>query len=60
MGNRNKAEEAAKLTPEQRERIKNALYYFFVENRVSVVDICDGELKPFDIWDYVFFRLGIK
>lgn len=60
MENGNKAAEAAKLTPEQRERIKNALYYFFIENRVSIVDICDGELKPFDIWDYVFFRLGIK
>ena len=56
----NKSAEAAKLTPQQRERIKAALYCLFVENRVSVVDFFDGELKPFEIWDYVFFRLGIS
>lgn len=56
----NKSKQEAQLSELEREQIRKALYDMFVENRVSVVDIYDGELKAFQIWFYVLRKAGIK
>lgn len=45
---------------EQRERIKDTLFKIFEDNQVSVVEMKNGEMKPYAIWVYTLKKARIK
>ena len=55
-----KRKESERFTLEERERIKEALFRMFMENRVGIVDIYNGEMKVFQIWAYALYASGLK
>lgn len=51
---------ADKFTPEQRELIKETLFSMFAENRAAIVVMKNGEMKPYEIWEYTMTMAGMK
>ena len=60
MDDMDKRKESERFTLEERERIKEALFRMFMENRVGIVDECQGEIKAFQIRWYVLDKAGVK
>lgn len=56
--NRNK--KGSVFNDEQREHIKDTLFKIFEDNQVAVVEMKDGEMKPYAIWVYTLRKARIK
>ena len=48
------------FSDKQRERIKNKLFELFEENQLAVVEMRNGELKPYTIWNYVLKKAKVR
>lgn len=48
------------FTDEQREHIKDMLFKIFEDNQVAVVEMKNGEMKPYAIWVYTLSKAKIK
>lgn len=56
----NKRRKGSVFNKKQREHIKETLFQIFEDNQVAVVDMENGELKPFTIWAYTLSKAKIK
>lgn len=56
----NKRRKGSVFNKKQREHIKETLFHIFEDNQVAVVDMENGELKPFTIWAYTLSKAKIK
>ena len=48
------------FSTKQRKHIKKTLFQMFEDNKVAVVEMVDGELKPHTIWTYTLRKAKIR
>ena len=56
----NRDKKGSVFNDKQREQIKETLFQIFEDNRVAVIDVVNGELKPFQIWVYTLQKARIR
>ena len=56
----NRSRKGSVFNTKQRKRIKKTLFQMFEDNQVSVVEMKNGEMKPYAIWVYTLKKARIK
>lgn len=60
MGKWNRRSKGTVFNTKQRKRIKKTLFQMFEDNQVAVVDMVNGELRPYQIRVYVMLKAGFE
>lgn len=60
MKNLNRSRKGMVFSTRQRKRIKKTLFQMFEDNQVAVVDMVNGELKPYTIRAYTLQKARIR
>ena len=56
----NRSRKGSVFNTKQRKRIKKTLFQMFEDNQVEVVDMVNGELRPYQIRGYVMLKAGFE